>query len=136
MPIPFMIHIKAHISTLYKRFLLIDKLCNVQSSSVIRICIETRAFLQKTPWEGVVVLQKSRTLPKWNFLVFCLRHNTHCVIFCFHTYSDDKAEMLHAGKVFGAARDNINPRGVDAAVAENVGKLGYILVRLIKGFSK
>ena len=44
--------------------------------------------------------------------------------------------MLHARKVFGAARDDIDPRGVDAAVAENVGKLVYILVRLIKGFSK
>lgn len=44
--------------------------------------------------------------------------------------------MLHAREVFGAARDNINPRGIDAAVAEDVGKLGYILVRLIKCFGK
>ena len=49
--------------------------------------------------------------------IMCLYHQSH---------------ILHSLAVFRAGGDDINPRGIDAAVAEDIGELGDVLFQPVK----
>ena len=48
----------------------------------------------------------------------------------------NKPHILHLATVLGAGGDDVDPRRVDTAVTENVGKFCYVLLNSVKHTSK